>query len=289
MMEIWTYLWSRRGRIAVLTLLPIVVSLGTAYYVAATEGPRVEGALELALPGGSSSGIVSTEIANFISVVQGGSVRRGLSEKFNIPPEEIESNLGAARVDSDGTYVRVVYVTDSLTDLGAIVTTAAEQAVSSLLDPQIDATGAAREALLTQYAAVGDDPTFETLLVPQGLNARQLIQRKQDIILHQVSELDQQIGLLTAQRTAAQAAASDRAAVTITTTSANAIVARTTIVNAGLAFFAAIVLLIAWDTVRPRRGTPSGTGRRGPWNHTDNSGGTPGQSTPNRNEGGRAI
>lgn len=255
-MEIWSYLWSRRGRIAVLVLLPLLVGAGTFFYVRATSGPQVEGALELTLPAGVTTGETDAQIANFISVAQGDGVRKALSDQFNVSRGDIKAHLTVTRVDDNGTYVRVAYISDTDKNLAAAVTAAAGQALGPLLDPAIAAAEATRTDLFAQYASIGDDPNFQIPLIPNGLTKRQLIQRKQGLILDQIGALNQQISLATAERTAAQLAASDQSAVTLTRTSANAIALKTTLVNAGIALFAAIILLVAYDTVRPRR-TPS--------------------------------
>lgn len=254
-MEIWSYLWSRRWRIAVLVLLPVLTGIATAYYVSSTAEPQVEGALELTLPTAASAGSTDAQMANFIAAAQGESVRRRLSEDFDLRASDIKANLKVTRVDSDGTYIRIQYTGDTTRDLSAIVTSVAGQALSALLDPQIAAQTASRNEILAQFATIGDDPNFQTPKIPLGLTEKQLVQRKQALLLDQIASLNQQISQLTAQRSAVEAVAADQKAVTTSTISKDSLVLKATVVNAGVALFVAIVLIVAWDTVRPRRST----------------------------------
>lgn len=255
-MEIWSYLWSRRGRIAVLVLLPLLVGAGTFFVVRATSGPQVEGALELSLPTANTPGVNDAQIANFVAVAQGDAVRKALSSQFHLSAGDVKAHLTATRVDSSGTFVRVAYTSDTDKNVAAIVTAAAGEALNPLMDPEIAAAEATRNDLLAQYGKIGDDPNFQAPVIPKGFTKQQLIQQQQALILNQIGALNQQISLAMSERTAAQSAASDQAAVTLTRTSANSILLKTTLVNAGIALFAGIILLVAYDTVRPRR-TPS--------------------------------
>jgi hypothetical protein len=245
-----------------LVLLPLLVGTATFFYVRATSGPQVEGTLELTLPTGGTTGASDALIANFLSVAEGSSVRSALSDHFNVSRGDIGGHLTATRVDNTGTSVRVAYTSDTSKNVAAIVTADAKQALHALLDPDIAAAKATRTHLLAHYAAIGNSPSSQTPTTPQGLTTPQLIQREQGLILDQVGALNQQISLATAERKAAVSAASDQTAVTLTRTSANSIALKTTLLNAGIALFAAIILLVAYDTVRPSGSSWDGQGAR---------------------------